>query len=135
MGHHRVNGANTVEPVGKQDSDHSRGWKVPCMAHVISSTAVKRGPWRTRVLLILALVALLTLLGLYLREGVSIDACLDRGGSYNYRLAECDFNDMHPYAPFLERHVLITMFGLVLVLALSGCGLLVPCHRAPSDGS
>ena len=92
-------------------------------------------PWRARVLLILALVALLTPLGLYLREGVSADACLDRGGSHNYRLAECDFNDTHPYVPFLERHVLITTFGLVLFLALSGCALLVPRHRALSDAS
>lgn len=87
---------------------------------------------RARVLFILALLALLTPLGLYLHEAVSVDTCLDRGGSYNYRLAACDFKESHPYVPFLERYVLVTTIGLVLFLGLSGFALRAR-RRVPSD--
>lgn len=86
---------------------------------------------RARVLFVLALVALLSPLGLSLYEAVSVDACLDRGGSYDYRLAACDFNDSHPYVPFLERHILVTTLGLVLCLGLNGFALLMRRHGGP----
>lgn len=86
---------------------------------------------RVRVLLILAFFALLSPVGLYLYEAVSVDACLDQGGSYNYRVAACDFNDSHPYVPFLERHVLATTLGLVLFFGFSGFALVTPRPGSP----
>ncbi len=89
---------------------------------------------RARVLFIVALFALLTPLGPCLYEAVSVDTCLDRGGSYNYRLAACDFNEDHPCVPFLERYVLVTIIGMVLFLGFSGFALQARRHT-PSDTS
>jgi len=33
----------------------------------------------------------------HLKPAISVDACLDSGGSYNYESCSCDHNQSHPY--------------------------------------
>lgn len=86
---------------------------------------------KTLVILILVLPAVI-LVGLYVREWFQVDACLDRGGSFNYTKMTCDLAVSHPYIPFLARHRAFT----ILVL-LSACLALLTAWlgRSQSSGS
>jgi hypothetical protein len=48
------------------------------------------------------------------------DACLDSGGSYDYRLHRCDWRVSHPYIPFFRDW----SFWLGALVASAGLGLL-----------
>jgi hypothetical protein len=50
-------------------------------------------------------------------EFISVDSCLDRGGSFNYSTGACDFAHSHPYAPFLPRHRGTVTAGAGLIVA------------------
>lgn len=41
---------------------------------------------------------------IYVNEAITVDACLDMGGSFNYETMTCDFEKSHPYVPFSTRH-------------------------------
>ena len=41
------------------------------------------------------IASLLLIIGLYIRLFIVTDSCLDRGGSYNYKSCECDFDKIH----------------------------------------
>jgi hypothetical protein len=55
------------------------------------------------VLIILGTVVIIGTAGLWLVEMSSVDMCLDRGGSWDYRTGECDFLQNHPYEPLHIR--------------------------------
>lgn len=52
----------------------------------------------------------------YLSEAISVDNCLDAGGSYDYVLAACDQNVNHRYVAFAERWPMLLMVTLVAVV-------------------
>ncbi len=75
-----------------------------------------------RLGLVLLLVPGLLLMGTYLTELSAVEACLDAGGSYNYRLGACDQAASHPYSSFLQRHMLLVNGGMLLsVVGLFCC--------------
>ncbi|HYR07639.1 MAG TPA: hypothetical protein VEQ60_07715 [Longimicrobium sp.] len=78
---------------------------------------------RIRLLLLLILVPLAFV---SLRETRAVDACLEQGGSYDYRAGECDMAASHAYEPFMERHGVL--IGATLV-ALMGAGVAVWLRR------
>jgi hypothetical protein len=81
------------------------------------------GMRRIRLLLLLILVPLAFV---SLRETRAVDACLEQGGSYDYRAGECDLAQSHAYEPFMERHgVLIG----ATVVALAGAAVAVWLRR------
>ena len=54
----------------------------------------------------------------YWRELWLVDACLDQGGSFDYKHMRCDFNTAHAATPFFSRHEgiwLRTVLGLALL--------------------
>jgi hypothetical protein len=78
---------------------------------------------RIRLLLLLILVPLAFV---SLRETRAVDACVEQGGSYDYKAGECDLAQSHAYEPFMERH------GVVIgatVVALVGAGIAVWLRR------
>lgn len=79
-----------------------------------------------RRLRLLLLLILLPLAYVSLRETVAVDACVEQGGSYDYRTRRCDMAASHPYRPFAERHgVLIG----ATIIALAGAGVAVWLRR------
>lgn len=85
---------------------------------------------RTLVILILVLPAVM-LIGLYVREWYQVDACLDRGGSFNYTTMTCDLAVSHPYIPFLARH---RAFTILVFLSASLSLLAAWLGRLQSSG-
>jgi hypothetical protein len=81
-------------------------------------------------------VAALPLAVSYLGESLSVDTCLDAGGSYDYATKRCDHAISHPYVPYLVRHAsLVYGTGIVMVLgAAAAIGLTrkTEAARAPS---
>jgi hypothetical protein len=62
-----------------------------------------------------------------------VDACLDRGGSYDYASARCDFQATHTPQPLLQRHRLSLGVGLPGAAVLSGLALLARArNRRPA---
>lgn len=47
---------------------------------------------------------------------LAVDSCLDAGGSFDYAVGLCDFDNAHPYEPRNNT----TRLSLALVLALAG---------------
>ncbi|HEX6373353.1 MAG TPA: hypothetical protein VF006_30800 [Longimicrobium sp.] len=78
---------------------------------------------RVRLLLLLVL---LPLAFISLRETLAVDACLDQGGSYDYKAGQCDMTTSHPYEPFMDRHSVL--IGATLV-ALMGAGVAIWLRR------
>jgi hypothetical protein len=56
-----------------------------------------------------ALLAATPLAAIYIGEALSVDSCLDGGGSYDYALGACDYRVNHPYVSFAERHPKLLM--------------------------
>jgi len=76
---------------------------------------------RLRLLVLLALVPLSALL---LREGIAVDSCLDRGGSFDYPLGRCDLQTSHRPSGFAGRHGVLTGATVVAVGGLLVAGVL-----------
>jgi hypothetical protein len=56
----------------------------------------------------------------YARETLSVDVCLDSGGSYDYSSNRCDHSVSHPHAPYSARHTgLLYGSGVLAILALA----------------
>jgi hypothetical protein len=73
---------------------------------------------------IVGLLLLATALGLLwpsMSGFFAVDACLDRGGSYNYSIDACDYEVSHPYAPVSRTPYL----WAALVAAAAGFGLIL----------
>ena len=81
------------------------------------------GMRRIRLLLLLILVPLAFV---SLRETRAVNACAERGGSYDHASRECDMAATHAYEPFMERHGML--IGATLV-ALMGAGVAVWLRR------
>jgi hypothetical protein len=77
------------------------------------------GMRRIRLLLLLVLVPLAFV---SLRETRAVNACAERGGSYDHASRACDMAASHAYEPFMERHGVL--IGATLV-ALIGAGVAV----------
>ena len=60
-------------------------------------------------------------------EFVAVDACLDAGGSFNYVVGACDFQQSHPYAPFVGH----SPWLLLVAGAVAIGGLFALARRAP----
>lgn len=66
--------------------------------HKIKETSV----WDRRLIVVLGSLFAITLLLVavwvltLLMNSAEVDDCLDRGGSYDYELGECDFDKNHP---------------------------------------
>ena len=54
--------------------------------------------------LVVAILLIITQAIPFVREHISADSCLDRGGSFDYEAQVCDTEHNHPYDPFTERH-------------------------------
>lgn len=64
----------------------------------------------------------LALMAGYLVEHASVQACIDNGGAWNYRLAECGDAASYPFIPYMVRHPLFVNGGMLLaVLGLIFC--------------
>lgn len=76
-----------------------------------------------RLGLILLVVPAVLLMAGYMYDLSLADACLEQGGSWNYRSAECDeAGTEHPFVPFMVRHPLWVNGGMLLsVLGLFVC--------------
>src|SRR5438128_805320 len=82
---------------------------------------------RALAALLLAGVLLMVPVGLYVKEFIDVDGCLDAGGVYNYSTGECDLAE-HPYIRFSRRHprtawmirFLAPVGAVLVVLALGG---------------
>jgi hypothetical protein len=81
------------------------------------------GMRRIRLLLLLILVPLAFV---SLRETRAVNACAERGGSYDHASRACDMAASHTYEPFMERHGVL--IGATLV-ALVGAGVAVWLRR------
>ena len=58
----------------------------------------------------------------YLYELSFVNECLSAGGSFDYWIGECDFEQSHPFVPFMIRYPLIVNGGmLVAVVGLVLC--------------
>jgi hypothetical protein len=81
-------------------------------------------------------VAALPLAVSYISESLSVDTCLDAGGSYDYATSRCDHALSRPYVPYLVRHAsLVYGTGIVVILcAAAAIGLTrkMDAPRAPS---
>lgn len=66
----------------------------PCEAHETSderpSTKLLKMKRTSKVIMVLVSVALLLWIGFWLRRQLSIDSCLDHGGSWNYVISQCE---------------------------------------------
>lgn len=82
------------------------------------------------LLLFVAAWALIPILG----ELCAVDACLDRGGSFDYLASECSSVITHPYIPFLQRRgfqlVAGVLFASAAVSALTGAVRARAAHAA-----
>jgi len=62
----------------------------------------------------------------YLSDGAAVDACLDRGGSYDYSAMKCDTQRSHEYVSYSARHPhdkTVSMIALgALVVCVTGLG-------------
>jgi len=54
--------------------------------------------------MLLAVAALVFLAAERVVEIFTVDACLDKGGSYDYVTGACDLNQKHPPVPYIKRH-------------------------------
>jgi len=86
----------------------------------------------------LTLGSLLLLIGLAIAaiprmaDPLAADACLDRGGSYDYTLGQSDMFRRHPYVPWFKRthNSSFVLVGVVLVSAGIGVFAVGLRHRA-----
>lgn len=73
-----------------------------------------------------------------LRIWLAIDTCLDRGGSFNYVAAACDFQRNHPYRPEAITAPWVSPAGTAMAsgILLPGLGLLLfgTGRRASGNG-
>src|SRR5437899_1185031 len=75
---------------------------------------------------------------MFASEWLTVDACLDSGGSFNYAAMECDHVTNHPYVSFERRHPgrlhsLRVRASVCAPVGLLGLALLVwPKRRAVS---
>lgn len=77
-------------------------------------------PQRRRPVLFLFLFCLLAvapLLFMWLGESLSVQRCLEAGGSFNYQRMVCDFDAEHPVPPFHERHRALLVGTIVAIPA------------------
>jgi uncharacterized membrane protein YfcA len=77
----------------------------------------------TRFGLLLLMVPCVLLVGSYIMELSTVNACLDQGGSFDYLKQLCSFDQEHPFIPFSRRHgvwvngsMLVALFGFLLCL-------------------
>jgi hypothetical protein len=75
---------------------------------------------------LLLLLVLLPLAFVSLRETLAVNACAERGGSYDHASGECDMAASHTYEAFMDRHGVL--IGATLV-ALAGAGVAVWLRR------
>ena len=52
---------------------------------------------------------------IYSRELMIVDSCLDKGGSFNYLLYECDPSNSHDLIPFRNRNPALLITGIASV--------------------
>ncbi len=77
-----------------------------------------------------ALLSLLPIFAIWLQEFLAVDACLDRGGSFNYVAGQCDLIENHTYVAFSARHGLAVALSVVAAALLSaGFLVLVAAER------
>jgi hypothetical protein len=75
---------------------------------------------------LLMLLVLLPLAFVSLRETRAVNACAERGGSYDHAARECDMTASHSYEPFMERHgvligaTLVALIGAAVAVWLRG---------------
>lgn len=75
-----------------------------------------------RVGLILLILPSLALMLVFFMDQSAVDACLDQGGSFNYKEDVCDMHEQHPFVPLIARHpLLINGTMLVSVIGLLMC--------------
>ena len=85
---------------------------------------VGTNPQAGRSALFLALFCLLAvtpLLFMWLGESLSVQRCLEAGGSFDYERMVCDFDREHAVPPFHERHralLIATAVALPIAVAL-----------------
>ena len=70
-------------------------------------------------LLLLAVVVVIPLITAYIREKMTVGACKDAGGSYDYALKLCDMQATHAYIPFGQRHLGLAGITLMVLLSLA----------------
>ncbi len=72
--------------------------------------------------LLLLVVPSLVLMTIFFIDQSTVDACINEGGSYNYLLAECDFEQKHPFQPLMARYpMLVNGTMLLSVVGLLFC--------------
>ena len=59
----------------------------------------------------------------YIREAVSVDTCLDSGGSYDYVAGRCDHAQSHPFRSYASR------YPEALVAFLIACSISILVYR------
>ena len=75
-----------------------------------------------RIGLILLILPSMALMLLYFMDQSAVDACLDQGGSYNYKDEVCDLNEQHPFVPLIARYTLLINAAMLLsVIGLLMC--------------
>jgi hypothetical protein len=78
-----------------------------------------------------AVLSLVPIVAMWLQEFLAVDACLDRGGSFNYVAGQCDLIESHAYVAFSARHGLAIALSVVAAAILSvGFLVLVAAERA-----
>lgn len=85
-----------------------------------------------RLGLILLIVPAVVLMVVFFVDQSAVTVCLEQGGSYNYRLGECDLQQKHEFIPLITRYPLLINGSMLLsVIGLMMCmkGLL---WRPPS---
>lgn len=73
--------------------------------------------------LVLLIVPSVVLMAVFFIDQSTVEACLIEGGSFNYMLSECDFEEKHPFLPLMARYpmlvngsMLLSVAGLVLCM-------------------
>jgi hypothetical protein len=80
-----------------------------------------------------ALLAAAPLSAVYIGEALSVDSCLDAGGSYDYHVGACDHKQNHNYIAFADRHSgLMMATGIGILVAGSMAGVLVSSRLGQS---
>lgn len=75
-----------------------------------------------RIGLILLILPSMALMLVYFMDQSAVDACLDQGGSYNYKDEVCDLNELHPFVPLIARYTLLINAAMLLsVIGLLMC--------------
>lgn len=79
-------------------------------------------------LAVLGVIVVLAVTLPFAREYLTVDTCLDRGGSFDYSNGTCDLKASHPFSPRSERHpfafpALVIGGVLVLVSAVALLGV------------